>query len=162
MCLPMGTHCFAYSHLPTAARVPRPCPHRPQVDHPHIVRLHQCFDTPKTCYLVMELSASGVRTSSLCRAAAPASCTHTHAPFDIVAAVTGGELFDRIVEKSKYSEAEAAAVVRSIADALVYCHSRGIVHRDLKPENLLYSDRSDDAVIKIADFGLAKVSGVRT
>lgn len=43
--------------------------------------------------------------------------------------MTGGELFDRIVAKSKYSEAEAAATVAKLADALVYCHERGIVHR---------------------------------
>lgn len=35
-------------------------------------------------------------------------------------------------------------------------HDRKIVHRDLKLENLLYSDKSKDAIIKIADFGLAK------
>jgi calcium/calmodulin-dependent protein kinase I len=69
---------------------------------------------------------------------------------------SGGELFDRIVEKSKYSECEAASVITSLASALDYCHSRGIVHRDLKPENLLLKAKSDETV-KIADFGLAKV-----
>jgi len=71
--------------------------------------------------------------------------------------MTGGELFDRIVQKSKYGEAEAATLIRKLADALAYCHSRGIVHRDLKPENLLYTDETDNAEIKIADFGLAKL-----
>lgn len=71
--------------------------------------------------------------------------------------MTGGELFDRIVEKEKYSEEEARQTVRKIADALVYCHSEGIVHRDLKPENLLYASEADDAEIKVADFGLAKL-----
>ena len=46
----------------------------------------------------------------------------------------GGELFDRIVNKAHYSEAEAATAVRQVASALEYLHARGIVHRDLKPE----------------------------
>eukprot|EP00753_Platysulcus_tardus_P000415 PLAT10435.1.p1 GENE.PLAT10435.1~~PLAT10435.1.p1 ORF type:complete len:364 (-),score=195.57 PLAT10435.1:142-1233(-) len=72
--------------------------------------------------------------------------------------MTGGELFDRIVEKEKYTEAEARDVIRKIASALVYCHDMGIVHRDLKPENLLYSEHEDGTTdIKIADFGLAKL-----
>lgn len=71
--------------------------------------------------------------------------------------MVGGELFDRIVAKEHYSELEAQAVVRSIVDALAYCHDLGIVHRDLKPENLLYASQEEDADIKIADFGLAKL-----
>ena len=51
--------------------------------------------------------------------------------------MTGGELFDRIVEKEHYSETEAKKAVIEIVDAIMYCHDRGIVHRDLKPENLL-------------------------
>lgn len=42
-------------------------------------------------------------------------------------------------------------------DAISYCHDMGIAHRDLKPENLLYDSNDDDAVIKISDFGLARV-----
>ncbi len=40
--------------------------------------------------------------------------------------------------------------------ACSYIHSKGIAHRDLKPENLLLSSSSDDAEIKIIDFGLSK------
>ena len=50
----------------------------------------------------------------------------------------GGELFDRIVEKESYTEAEAAETIRPIVDAIRYCHDNGVIHRDLKPENLLY------------------------
>jgi calcium/calmodulin-dependent protein kinase I len=71
--------------------------------------------------------------------------------------MTGGELFDRIVEKEHYSEKEAADTIRPIVDAIRYCHSMGIAHRDLKPENLLYATTDPNSIIKITDFGLAKV-----
>ena len=68
----------------------------------------------------------------------------------------GGELFDRIVEKSYYSEREARDLVKLLLEAIKYCHECNVVHRDLKPENLLLTSRSDDASIKLADFGFAK------
>ncbi|XP_039620566.1 calcium/calmodulin-dependent protein kinase type IV [Polypterus senegalus] len=71
--------------------------------------------------------------------------------------VTGGELFDRIVERGYYSERDAAHVIKQILEAVAYLHDNGVVHRDLKPENLLYADRSPDAPLKIADFGLSKI-----
>jgi len=70
--------------------------------------------------------------------------------------MTGGELFDRIVEKEHYSEKEASDTIRPIVDAIRYCHSLGIIHRDLKPENLLYETAEATSVIKITDFGLAR------
>lgn len=69
----------------------------------------------------------------------------------------GGELFDRMVEKGPYSELEASAHIANIVRSLKYLHGRGIVHRDLKPENLLLVDKSDNSVLKIADFGLSKI-----
>uniref|UniRef100_A0A8C0TYW8 Protein kinase domain-containing protein n=1 Tax=Cyanistes caeruleus TaxID=156563 RepID=A0A8C0TYW8_CYACU len=71
--------------------------------------------------------------------------------------VTGGELFDRIVERGFYSERDAAHVVKQILEAVSYLHQNGVVHRDLKPENLLYADLSPDAPLKIGDFGLSKI-----
>ncbi|KAK4807972.1 hypothetical protein QYF61_016203 [Mycteria americana] len=71
--------------------------------------------------------------------------------------VTGGELFDRIVERGFYSERDAAHVVKQILEAVLYLHENGVVHRDLKPENLLYADLSPDAPLKIGDFGLSKI-----
>jgi len=72
--------------------------------------------------------------------------------------LSGGELFDRIIEQTFFSEAEAAKVVKQIADALNYLHNQNIVHRDLKPENLLLTDKTADYKVKIIDFGLAKQS----
>lgn len=76
--------------------------------------------------------------------------------FIVMELMSGGELFDRIVQYSHYTEKQASDAFRSIVDAVRYCHSLGIVHRDLKPENLLYSDNDDNALIKVSDFGLAK------
>lgn len=68
----------------------------------------------------------------------------------------GGELFDRIVQKSYYNEKEARDVCKILFDAMKYCHDHQVAHRDLKPENLLLTSESDDSDIKIADFGFAK------
>ena len=67
----------------------------------------------------------------------------------------GGELFDRIVQKSFYSEKEARDLVFTVLKAIKFCHDQHIVHGDLKPENLLLASKKDDADIKVADFGLA-------
>ncbi|GBG33915.1 Protein kinase, putative [Hondaea fermentalgiana] len=71
--------------------------------------------------------------------------------------LTGGELFDRMVEKGPYSEQEASHHIRKIGQALKFLHRAGIVHRDLKPENLLLAHKGNDSELKIADFGLANV-----
>lgn len=72
----------------------------------------------------------------------------------------GGELFDQILKKEKFTEREARDIVAPIFDALDYCHGLGIVHRDIKPENLLFSNKDvDTAVMKVSDFGLARFVG---
>jgi calcium/calmodulin-dependent protein kinase I len=76
--------------------------------------------------------------------------------------VEGGELFDKIVEKGSYTEAEAAQLVLRIVSAVQYLHSKGIVHRDLKPENLLLKSNQDVTDVCIADFGLSKIVGQST
>lgn len=70
--------------------------------------------------------------------------------------MSGGELFDRIVQKSYYNEKEARDVCKILFEALKYCHSHKVAHRDLKPENLLLYSDQNDSDIKIADFGFAK------
>lgn len=69
--------------------------------------------------------------------------------------VTGGELFDRIIEKGSYSEDDARILVKQILQGVAYLHSQGIAHRDLKPENLLLKTKDSDFDVKIADFGLS-------
>lgn len=69
----------------------------------------------------------------------------------------GGELFDRVIEKEFFSEKEAAVVMKQILQAINYCHNNGVCHRDLKPENFIFATKSDDADIKIIDFGLSKI-----
>ena len=71
--------------------------------------------------------------------------------------VTGGELFDKIVEKGNYTEKDAANTLMTLCDALEHLHAKGVVHRDLKPENILLASKGDNAPIKVADFGLARV-----
>jgi len=96
-------------------------------DHPHCVRLFEIYDTKRRLYLVQEL----------CQ---------------------GGELFDAITAapEGAFNEAKAANVVRQIASALQYLHSKKISHRDLKPENILYYDK-EQTIIKLMDFGLARI-----
>ena len=69
--------------------------------------------------------------------------------------ITGGELFDKIIELKHYDEKHASLVVRQMLEGVAHLHSLGIVHRDLKPENLLLASRENDNQIKIADFGLS-------
>lgn len=72
--------------------------------------------------------------------------------------VRGGELFDKIVQRGQYSEADAVVLVRQIVGAVGYMHAHGVCHRDLKPENLLCSaDDEPEQFVRIADFGLSKI-----
>ncbi|XP_059211273.1 calcium/calmodulin-dependent protein kinase type II delta chain isoform X5 [Centropristis striata] len=72
--------------------------------------------------------------------------------FDLV---TGGELFEDIVAREYYSEADASHCIQQILESVNHCHINGIVHRDLKPENLLLASKLKGAAVKLADFGLA-------
>ena len=74
--------------------------------------------------------------------------------------VNGGELFDRIIEKTHFSESEAAHCFNQIIGAVKYLHEIGIVHRDIKPENILYATPAEDSPVKLVDFGLGKIIDV--
>eukprot|EP00826_Nyctotherus_ovalis_P063776 TRINITY_DN9353_c0_g2_i2.p1 TRINITY_DN9353_c0_g2~~TRINITY_DN9353_c0_g2_i2.p1 ORF type:complete len:309 (+),score=103.71 TRINITY_DN9353_c0_g2_i2:1413-2339(+) len=97
--------------------------------HPNIIRLLDIFENVDHIYIVMEN-------------------------------MRGGDLFSYLEKRNfRVSEARACTIVHSLATALYYLHSYGIVHRDLKPENILMVDESEDADVKIVDFGLSKMVG---
>ena len=102
-----------------------------EVHHPHIIELYDIYEDAKRLHLVTELC-------------------------------TGGELYDKVIEKSEseeghFSEEDAAVLIRDILDAIRYIHDElNIVHRDLKPENFLLTDNTEDAQVKIIDFGLSR------
>lgn len=124
------------SKLPDATQLRREVDILLNVDHPHIIKLYDVYEDTKNIYLVSELCL-------------------------------GGELYDRVVEKTRskeghFSEFTAARIVKNILSAISYCHDvKKIVHRDLKPENFLLTDKTDDAQVKVIDFGLSRYSETR-
>jgi calcium/calmodulin-dependent protein kinase (CaM kinase) II len=102
------------------------------------------------------------REARICRKLSHRNIVHLHdtitddrVHYMVFDLVTGGELFDDIVAREYYSEKDASTCLSQILDSIKYCHESLVIHRDLKPENLLLSSKTRDAVIKLADFGLA-------
>ncbi|CAD8135936.1 unnamed protein product [Paramecium pentaurelia] len=76
----------------------------------------------------------------------------------IIELCTGGELFDKIIEKGSFSEKEASYIMKQIMSAILYAHNQNIVHRDLKPENVLLDITSQGNYnVKVVDWGTAKI-----
>ncbi|XP_029193916.1 calcium/calmodulin-dependent protein kinase type II subunit delta-like isoform X2 [Acropora muricata] len=102
------------------------------------------------------------REARICRLLKHANIVRLHASiseegyhylvFDLV---TGGELFEDIVAREYYSEADASHCIQQILESVHHCHHNNVVHRDLKPENLLLASKEKGAAVKLADFGLA-------
>ncbi|KFK30239.1 hypothetical protein AALP_AA7G235500 [Arabis alpina] len=94
--------------------------------HENVVGFHNVFEDKNYVYIVMELCE-------------------------------GGELLDRILSKkdSRYTEKDAAVVVRQMLKVAAECHLRGLVHRDMKPENFLFKSTEEDSSLKATDFGLS-------
>mmetsp|Transcript_44514 Transcript_44514/g.107258 ORF Transcript_44514/g.107258 Transcript_44514/m.107258 type:complete len:1230 (-) Transcript_44514:3643-7332(-) len=86
--------------------------------------------------------------------------------FLVTELMTGGELFDRIIEKKTFTEEEARSCCQCVLSALEFMHKQRVAHRDLKPENLLLASRESLLPVKLADFGFAKAvakkNGCRT
>ncbi|SNX87854.1 probable CMK1 - Ca2+/calmodulin-dependent ser/thr protein kinase type I [Melanopsichium pennsylvanicum] len=68
---------------------------------------------------------------------------------------TGGELFERILERGRFTELDACRTIRTVLSAIQYLHHHNIVHRDIKPENILYRTKAEDANVVLVDFGIA-------
>ncbi|KAF5753039.1 calcium-dependent protein kinase 28-like [Tripterygium wilfordii] len=94
--------------------------------HENVVQFHNAFEDENYVYIVMELCE-------------------------------GGELLDRILAKkdSRYTEKDAAVVVRQMLKVAAQCHLHGLVHRDMKPENFLFKSAKEDSPLKATDFGLS-------
>jgi serine/threonine protein kinase len=73
---------------------------------------------------------------------------------------SGGDLFSYLEKRGfRLSETRAAQIIHKLSTAIFYVHSFGIVHRDLKPENILMTDETNEADIRLVDFGLSKIIG---
>lgn len=79
---------------------------------------------------------------------------HTYIVLELL---DGGELLKRIRQKQRFTEAEAASIMRNLVSAVHYMHKKGCVHRDLKPENLIFKGGNTEDAIKIVDFGFARM-----
>ncbi|XP_061607190.1 ribosomal protein S6 kinase alpha-4 isoform X2 [Phyllopteryx taeniolatus] len=79
---------------------------------------------------------------------------HTYLVMELL---RGGELLERITKKKLFGEAEASQLLQSLVSAVSFMHEAGVVHRDLKPENVLFTDESEDSVLKVIDFGFARL-----
>jgi calcium-dependent protein kinase len=95
------------------------------LDHPHIGKLYETFEDPNV---------------------------QIHLVLELC---TGGELFDRLMEKKLFREDQTAPLTRNMLRALHYIHCKNIVHRDLKLENWLFRTDQADTDIVLIDFGLS-------
>lgn len=105
-----------------------------EVDHPNVIRLYDYFEDD-------------------------VESTPEPMAYIVTEILEGGELFDRIVERTYYSEFEARKVIQILLDVMTHLHDKQVAHRDLKPENLLLKSQRDDHSLKVADFGFAARGG---
>lgn len=73
--------------------------------------------------------------------------------FIVTEYLEGGELFDRIMDCSSFSEEMACNIMEQILSAVLYLHKHNFIHRDLKPENIIFETKDPNSKIKVIDFG---------
>ena len=73
--------------------------------------------------------------------------------------LNGESLRKRLTRLSRFSIPEALNLIQQVCSVLEVMHRKGIVHRDLKPDNIFFHNQEDREVVKVLDFGIAKVSG---
>ena len=97
--------------------------------HPYIIKLYDVFENIDYIYIIME-----------------------HCP--------GGDLFSFIKSRNfMLKEEKVVVIMYKLCKAVYYVHSYGIAHRDIKPENVLLTSESEDADVRLLDFGLSKIVG---
>src|SRR6185295_773152 len=79
-------------------------------------------------------------------------------PFIVMELLDGEDLFERLSHRNRLTLRETSKIVTQVARALTRAHAAGIVHRDLKPENVFLVPNEDDEVVKVLDFGVAKIT----
>lgn len=79
-------------------------------------------------------------------------------PFIAMELLEGENLAERITRLGKLSALETVRIVTHVARAMSKAHELGIVHRDLKPENIFIVNNGDDEIVKVLDFGVAKIA----
>ena len=78
--------------------------------------------------------------------------------FIVTEFLEGGELFDRIMECSSFSEEGATGVMEQILSAVLYLHKHGFIHRDLKPENIIFETKDPKSKIKVTEKSISLLS----
>ncbi|KAF4701549.1 hypothetical protein FOZ62_023075, partial [Perkinsus olseni] len=97
------------------------------LSHPNIVRLNEVYEEPGDRVIL------------------------------VMEACLGGELYERLAKLNRYSERDAAKILRHILYAVSYLHSLNICHRDLKLENFVYTDDTEGSRLKLCDFGFGTI-----
>jgi len=119
-----------------------------------IFRKEQIEDSQKTNKLVTEIEIlRNVDHPNIVRIYEFFESAHRY--YLVMEYCKGGELLDMISKKRRFSEQQAAQIMRQLFSVVGFLHGKGIVHRDLKPENILLEEKEDELQIKIVDFGAA-------
>jgi serine/threonine protein kinase len=86
---------------------------------------------------------------------------HGHLPdgtsYLVMELLKGETLATRLKQRTRFSAAELLPIAKQVVDALVAIHAAGVVHRDLKPANIYLVPEADRELVKVFDFGIARV-----